>query len=474
MTDAHDNQQPSTASGDETSSRRQLLASLASAGVGAAVFAAIAEGQVQRPLATPTVSSTVFPPATSRYSLLEIQRYLDARLPDTEQQSILSEIGRPIDMGADKLLERYVLARLNHAPNQLEYLLQTLADHVKQCVEIRRQAQDLEEKVTATAIGLEFDRRAVDLLGEQLKLFGNRGDRVLSNTIDAKFDTAAGAIVSSESGMKIAGEIARLSEAFVQAQKNSVENRAAHFRQAGSGANLIQRHRFLQGLFDLELVEAYQRARAVGAGLWSLHRIDLPVPPLKSVGYLDDLALWTRTAYYQYEARVMKREVVTVYLPLRKIAELADVGLMEEAQWTAARGIGSFGVTLTPSQLEFVAPGLKNPLIVGLALGLDGKTKDQDFLAPAMARVTLPKTVFRDKAGAEVAAIDLSAHIPTFPITELSSASVAQPRTFRNVSPIGRWTIELAKAKTSGISLRSNDASLVNVILVLSISHEVA
>lgn len=477
MTEDRDALESSTASADGTPSRRELIASLASLGLGAAVLAASAGGQERRVLSAPTVPQGSLPPETTGFDLPDIQRYLDGRLPDTNQRSILGELGRPVDLGADQLLQRYVLARLSHAPNQLEYLLQTLADHVRQCVEIRRQAQELEEKATATSLTLELERRLLDLNGEQLKLFGGRGDRVLSHTIDARFDATAGAIVSAESGVQLAGEIAKLGSSFVQAHRNSVENRATYFRQAGSGANLLQRHQFLKDLFDLELAEAYQRARAVVAGLWSLHRIDLPVPPLTPVGYLDALALWTRRAYYEYERRVLGRDVVTVYLPLRQIGELSDVGLMTEDDWKAGRQAGRFRFTLSVERMEKVAPGLKEPLLAGLALGVDGTGKtDPNILAPVMARASLQRAVFRDKAGVELAAIDPSAYIPTFPVAELTMAAVSQPRSFRNISPLGVWDIDLAKAKVSGMALRSasGDAALVNMILVLAISHEVA
>jgi hypothetical protein len=56
----------------------------------------------------------------------------------------------------------------------------------------------------------------------------------------------------------------------------------------GNGSNFVERFSFLKQLFDLNIEQAYRRAVITTSALKVIYKIDLPVPKIKAIGYLNE------------------------------------------------------------------------------------------------------------------------------------------------------------------------------------------
>src|SRR5947209_8327226 len=69
----------------------------------------------------------------------------------------------PIDKGAIALLQHYTSNWLTYPPLEVEYLIQTLNEHLSNCLEIRSKAYDLEIKAFVEANDQVLQRNILDI-----------------------------------------------------------------------------------------------------------------------------------------------------------------------------------------------------------------------------------------------------------------------------------------------------------------------
>ena len=90
----------------------------------------------------------------------------------------LPEILQPIDAGAIDLLTPFKNSRLRYSPMEVEYLANTLDDHISNCLSLREKAQQLEVLAVAHRLELMMEQKTVEYLTEMAELESENSSRV--------------------------------------------------------------------------------------------------------------------------------------------------------------------------------------------------------------------------------------------------------------------------------------------------------
>lgn len=395
--------------------------------------------------------------------LAEASSLLEGLTRPSDQTPI--SISQPIDVGADNLLRGYKNAWLTYPPLEVEYLIQTLNEHISNCLDIRLKAQELEAKAFSEASDQLLQRKLIETLMNQIAIYAENEPKLLGNSVNAKFNYDEKAISSepSEYWQKVLNE----QKAQLQIKLQDSNKRLEQLSESGSGNNYVQRFEFLKKTFEVDLIEAFCRARAASIGLKSIYEIDLPVPEITDIGYLDKLTLWARKATYELEKKFFLIREITVTFAIND----GTVGTAAIAQpifdaprimtldaFRQARAGGNFTFNLSDNFFKRLNLNLKNPRLRGLDVHV---VSTENKLPFEFWRVFVKPPVKRIAIGTGVQSYSYESAVFIPMATYIAHTSelniVSNQREVNNVSPIGEWTIRIEPRSVLGIVETNND-----------------
>ncbi len=411
---------------------------------------------------------------------LATETNLASSFSDSDGQAPKS-IVEPIDIGSDKLLESYKNSWLTYPPLDVEYLVQTLNDHLYNCLEYRDKAQDLEVKAFHEASEQLLQRRLLESMEQQMALFAEYEPKLLKNSYKTNFDQESGNVNSSDT----AYWKNLLAEQKKQLAINleAVNTRLTRFNENGGGNNFVERFDFLKELFQKDLIEAYCRGKAACLGLKSIYDIDIPLPEVTRVGYLNKLIIWARTVTYELEKKLFGVRETTVAFVLHdgSTAAAATAAPTHDTPriftGDAFRGIrannGSYIFKIPKDYFERLDLNLVNPRLKGLdihVLAPDDKQPEKYwriFVETPEKKIEIgngfPPYTFQPKVYFPVA---------TYPGKIPDMLSVPNRREVNNVSPIGEWNIRIEPKGVFGNNKPTDNTLLDNLLIRMKIAYE--
>lgn len=374
-------------------------------------------------------------------------------------------IAEPIDIGAISLLAPWTSAKLEFSPREVEYLLSSVNEHLRNCLELRNRAQDLEVSAYNESIELQCQDAILRLLESQIALNCQNDAKTMANA--ASF-TVEKTRTSPVPNFEYWNSLLSNQREQLVARRRYLESRKSIHEASGSGANFVERFAFLKSLFNVDLVEAYRRSVAAAKGLAEIYNFKKPLPPVKDVGYLNELVLWSREATYNLERQLSTRREAVVGFALHDGGGGQDVpSLSSKAAFDAAIDNGIFGFTLEASMFERHEFKAIDPRLRGidlLAVRSDDKPSKDFWRVGIDLPVQTLDATFNDSAA-------MTVNLPfVATIAEATrTLGVASQRHINNATPIGAWHLRIGRKSVAGTT--RDNTRLENFILLLRISY---
>lgn len=454
--------------------RRGLVATVVAAGVAASVTSGPAGAQTAGP-ATSSVDISKLPKSRSATDLKGVMRESDILLSkDLRESGFESAVSvvDPIDIGADTLLAPFQNAQLIYSPLDVEYLLQTLNDHIRNCMELRQKGQELEIATVSNALISLYEQEVIDTAIVESEVLANNRNRILGETLNARYSDSSGTVTGAASTDPYFRQRAATHSAYITAKQNDLNRRKEFSAQDGGASNFAQRFALVRTLFQIELKEAYQRARAVSAGLLHVYELTKPVPAPTRSGYLDVLIRWTREAVYELERKLLARTESVITLALAPAANARHPALMTAAEFASARTAGLFRFTLSEAILSARPYVLTKPRLRGVEIGFWGTYRSNlDQWNPNAVEVKAPEQRVRDVNGLVVHQSTPRALVSPVEFLLRREYKPTRINALHNASLNGQWEVETGLFSILGTDLRA-DTYLQNLLLILTVTHE--
>ena len=387
------------------------------------------------------------------------------------------KISQPIDTGAVALLQPFVNAYVTYPPLEVDYLVKTLNQHIANCLELRMKAQDLEVRAFVEASDQLLQRYLLESLQRQANLFALNEPRILANTINTRLmnGTVQGDAITYWNDI--------LTEKIVQITKQieDADKRLKMLTQNGSGTNFVERFEFLKKLFEIELIEAYCRASTANIGLKKIYNIDIPMPQIVDVGYLNELTIWTRKITYELEKKFFDIRETTVAFALNDYSTGAAAiappvydlpRILTKDAYERGLAQGNFTFTLTEDMFTRLNQRLKNPRLRGIDVHATKSAPPP--LQPDYWRIFLKAPIQRISIGVGIPdyTYEPAVHVPmaTYPLYMNDNNLSENLEEVYNVTPIGDWIMKIEKK-----NIKNGDTSYLNVenlIIKMRITYE--
>lgn len=416
------------------------------------------------------------PESSGFEGFLEVAKTHTPSFIGLRDHKILEELAIPIDAGADKLLLPYVGDPLAYTPLQIEYLTRTLTEHIRNCLELRRQGQELEISQFNQALGLLVSGEKSRVAVEHSKLSEASRPFVVSTMYNPGIDKFDGSISSRNDGPTYSSEVAKIERAYISINHNEKESISGFASLEGGAANYADRIRLIRELFEHELTEAYLRARSVFSGIRHCYPdiIDdiKTIPPLTPTGFLDALALWSKRAAYRLEKAILERRETTIALVLAKAGASGSPAIVPGIDFELSRKSGHYTFVVNEALIEKVAPGLKAPLLRSVELAVWGSARDKlDSWEPMRANISLPPYQVLTPEGAVGFSSHPTIHIPAVSMLNRRDYAIASQDQVHNVAPMGNWEIEIGQNNLFAGSIE-DDTKLSAVVIFLRLFHK--
>src|SRR5262249_18806490 len=223
-------------------------------------------------------------------------------------------------------------ASTRHEPLLLDLHMDRLSELVDRCLSLRKDIRDLEILAVRSAAEYELfiETSKIDEESEKRRLFGSA--RKLEMEGEQKALIEFGARNSIARGLKEeakgradalqeeANQISEL-EHLISARWDEVRRFQAAYRERfnepGNAHNYGERAARLLAILQTQVMEAYERALAIGVGLETIYAWKAPpLPRLLSIATLDDLALWTLTIRKELDLHQEKELELEITVPL--------------------------------------------------------------------------------------------------------------------------------------------------------------
>lgn len=231
----------------------------------------------------------------------------------------------------------------------------------------------------------------------------------------------------------------------------------------------------------MDLIEAYCRARAAALGLKAIYQVDVPVPDITDIGYLDQLILWARKATYELEKKMFFVREATVFFALNDGSTGAPAGappvydsprIMTLDAFRVARSGGTFTFNLSDDFFKRLNLKLNNPRLKGIDVSVVPNDTKQPlqfwrvFVKPPVKKIIVATGVqpYAYEANVFVPAATYIAHAAELGV-------VPNQREVNNVSPIGEWTIRIEPKSIFG-NIDTNNDYVDNLLVRMRIAYD--
>jgi hypothetical protein len=230
---------------------------------------------------------------------------------------------------------------------------------------------------------------------------------------------------------QLAGDIRRSLFDKETAYRNKLADLAA---ERGSPLNYNERLAQLQEMFDVDMLAAYSRLKALQAGADVLYDYDgTPLPDLSNDGALSSLVVWTRK-FAEHIARVHERtQICTSWVSIRKG--------MPSGEWKALLTGGKISLTIGtdmwPTDTKLIR-------LREISLGIDGASPNLKMAVTAR----IPKIARFVTLSGKAKSFDYG-FVPTLYLGDVSALSNptqfgrASSRMTYNASPLGDWHFDV-------------------------------
>lgn len=407
----------------------------------------------------------------------ELMRNLAERFPLHHSEADRTELPRildPIDRGAKELLLPYREAALAFPPTHVEYLIRTLNEHLENCLEIRRQAQELEVRAFSEAIVHVLEADLLKLVEEQNELLTQNEPFLLGNLYNAVLESdPAGSSSYKGETTDYWEKLKDNLEQQVDLKKQAAEQRIAQLGQEGVGSNFVERFEFLRKLFNVDLVEAYRRFQAIVVGIKHVYNLDVELPSPSDVGYLNKLVLSAREVTYLLERRLLERGSSTVAFTLHTTSVTTLPAPLTHTEFRTARDSGNILFEIKEDFFDQQTIKLKNPRIRAVEVFPFVNHSPPGWTAYWRVRLELPEQEI-DTLGAQPTwkfTPSLNLSMTTFP-QRSTIGEIKNQREVFNTSPFGEWKISLDSHSLSGSVGTKNNGHFDNLVIRLHLTHE--
>jgi hypothetical protein len=366
------------------------------------------------------------------------------------------QMSSAIDDGVDDLLRDSDLKLLGTSnPLYVEDLLRDCTNRISNCLLLREKAQDVEARAIAEALYYRAQRASIRRGSEISKVLDEMAPRIVQNATSITIaegkvtfigDDKTWANVRNEH-RDLASELMEVVEA--QKSKASTE---------GNGANFVERFRFLKRLFDLNIEQAYRRALITADALNQIYRINEPVPKIKPIGYLDELAIWAQKASDRLDRELDVRYSGRLVFALCGAGDaLRPNELVTRTQFKAQMLAGSFQFTLVSAPFE--KAGMKEVLLRSIQVQVEPVDASPKVrLWPITLKLPHSALTQSNESFATVAASMFH------PPVDIDSVV----RGVHNISPVGEWTIQIPDHEVTGDVTKD---AVKNLYLFITVSY---
>lgn len=365
-----------------------------------------------------------------------------------------ANLASALDDNVDKLLA--VAGAAGGSPSNRRYVEQLLSDcvaRISNCLILREKASDIEIRAIGEAAGHKMQSQL---------LKSNIAIGELLAPIQAQLASNATRLTPLEGGYAFKGDEKIWENIKIQqnevwkTQKELLNLTVAKANTPGNGSNYLERFTMLKRLFDLGITEVYGRCLVCASALKKIYGIDLPVPEVMPVGYLNALALWGQTASDRLDVELGIRYSADIAFALGGVDEnLKSSEIMERSKFSASVTTGVFNFSVSNKHLERFK--MLEPRLRSVRLQLRPKTEE--------ARIKVWSGVL------QLPGSDLTPGDESFPCTISSSYSDSENEAIHgvhNLNPIGDWTLRLPERGVTGDPIDE----IVNIYLRMRVSYK--
>lgn len=348
----------------------------------------------------------------------------------------LPQIALPIDLWADKLLEKYVNEPPQWNALEVESLVETLSNRIAICISLRDTAQDLEAQALDAFLAYQRNSGMLQLEKILAELRRDWEPRLSQNQVDGGRD---------ETYWK---ELWKLESQRINLARETLRRRLEKSTSPGNGSHLVERFENLKKIFEARLRESYRLARAVSAGLGAVYGLTEEVPTLTTVGYLNQLAVWTGDIVEKVDRLLSHRSETVVVLAIGSYSNNASP-ILPEARFKAGMEAGILPFRLTEAVLtKFVddPSAMANPRLRALrsfflktGMPIKSDRPNDEYHDAWKIRIDLPPQLV---AGSPVRRIIQTSmqNLKATPSGDLSWSSAVH-----NLSPLGDWELRFGR-----------------------------
>lgn len=420
-------------------------------------------------------SSTVgqAPPVLPKMDQKAFKAMIHAIAPiESTSGSATTDLLSPIDTGAKTLLNDLTKAQLRYSPLDVEYLLDALETQLTKCLDLREKAQELEKLAVSARLELKLERSIAQALSAMSEI-DKVSARFVAGTMFAPKIEGSVTVVSAvdDRASTYWNKKSEIEQTNIKAHLDAASAREQFLTQPGSGGNHLDRFRFLKQIFDIELADAYLKARSIAVGAKLIYGIDKAVPEVTDIGFLSALAVWYRALAADIEKQLVRRTTTTIAVGLRKHATdtLAVPGLIADGDFLAQRATYEFKFSIPSSFFDAATLKLKRARLRGIEAfaWIDGSVKPTDYLR---IKVVLPdQSVKVDGETIWAHAPKVSLPIVSYPVGD--NITVEHRREVHNADPVGDWRIEIDK-RTLTDKDSNKDEVIKNLFLVMRVASD--
>lgn len=378
-------------------------------------------------------------------------------------------IGEPIDLGASVLLGPLTQAWISYPPLEVEYLLRTVNDHIRSCLELRERAQELEARAITDVTDRSLQLELLDII-EQLAELGRQNEPLLLGNL--KGATLNDSAVQGTANDQYWQSLLDLQKRHIDSQKDGIRLRLEQMKEEGSGANYVARFKAIKARFDVEFKEAYKRALTVNVGLKAIYGLDCPVPSLTDIAFLDALAAWAQETTYRLEQRLFVRRDTTIAFQLNTQGEDLPA-VFTDQEFGVGRNNFLFQVSFNESFFNRLGVSLKNPRLRGVAAAAYKADNSATEPQAWRVRLDLPEQQI-PIPGALAWSLQPVVLLPMVGYTSFESplADVPPMREVHNVNPLGTWEIRIEQHDHIGSRGTNSSDTFDRMIIFMRVAFD--
>lgn len=381
---------------------------------------------------------------------------LNKDFPLSNPDPAFPNLSSAIDDGVDDLLRDSVVDLSSINPLYFEDLLADCINRVSNCLVLREKANEVEIRAVSDALNYKYQSQAINIYQQIRDVI--QPIKFKMGQYSTSIKTTSEADAEFFGNDEIWSNVKGLEDALSKSQAESLELFKAKASTSGNGSNYVERFAFLKTLFDISIAEAYRKAVVCEKAAREIYGIQIPLPTIKTIGYLNELAIWSQKMADALDAEQDRRYVGEIAFAVSGIDNnLMDNELLTKDKYTAQIAGGEIKFTLTSDKFE--KSSMKNVLLRSMRLLIRAKDETRVRIWPV--KVKLPTSTL--SPGGEVFSCIASSNLSD------SNTEQSLIRGVHNISPLGEWEISLPPRSITAEGTQASE--LTNIYIILRVSY---